>query len=346
MIIFDELDSFAAARGSYGNSGVEHSMVNQLLTEMDGFRDNELVFIVGTTNFMSALDPALLRPGRFEFHLAIPFPNAEDRRAIFQIHAKALGLKLTSDALDYAVRRTGYPVEGTDQLFSGDHIRAVCRTLGRRWLRERRTEDCLIPDIEWALTEQLERPKLTPNEERIVATHEAGHAVVALHCAHAPPVERISIRGDLGGSLGFVLHGEHVDQHVITRRQLEDRMSVLFGGREAERLLLEDVTTGAASDLERATELARALAGKVALGSAPTRVFDASASERALVQLEDAMQELLDAAEARARGILLAHRDEVEALVALLLEHKVVDRGVLLSIQPSPQTGPEEGSDG
>ena len=102
----------AAARGTYTGSGVEHSMVNQLLTEMDGFRPNEMVFVVGTTNFVESIDPALLRPGRFEFHINVPFPNSEDREAILRIYDDKLGLQLSPDALDYAVKRTGAPVEG------------------------------------------------------------------------------------------------------------------------------------------------------------------------------------------------------------------------------------------
>src|SRR5439155_23960199 len=104
VIVFDELDSFAAARGTYQGSGVEHSMVNQLLTEMDGFRREELVFVVGTTNFVESLDAALLRPGRFEFALHIPYPNTEDRREILRVHDKRLGLQLTEPAFDYAVK--------------------------------------------------------------------------------------------------------------------------------------------------------------------------------------------------------------------------------------------------
>src|SRR5205085_1295219 len=104
IIIFDELDSFASARGTYTGSGVEHSMVNQLLTEMDGFHKEELVFIVGTTNYVESLDPALMRPGRFEFHLHIPYPDDDDRRAILKIYDRKMKLKLTEEALDDAVR--------------------------------------------------------------------------------------------------------------------------------------------------------------------------------------------------------------------------------------------------
>ena len=138
IIVFDELDSFASARGTYSGSGVEHSMVNQLLTEMDGFHSEELVFVVGTTNFVEILDPALLRPGRFEFHLHIPYPDKDDRREILEIYNRKMQLEMDEDALDYAVRRTGEFVEGASHgtRYSGDHINALCRAMARIRLRE------------------------------------------------------------------------------------------------------------------------------------------------------------------------------------------------------------------
>ncbi|HZT79327.1 MAG TPA: ATP-binding protein, partial [Gemmataceae bacterium] len=173
IIVFDELDSFASARGTYTGSGVEHSMVNQLLTEMDGFHKEEMVFVVGTTNFVEILDPALLRPGRFEFHLHIPYPDADDRRAILGIYDQKMRLKMSAEALDYAVRRTGdgYATP-TGTPFSGDHLNALCRAVARLRLRERRADATTPDDIERALTEYDEKLELTPNEERLLATHE------------------------------------------------------------------------------------------------------------------------------------------------------------------------------
>src|SRR3954469_21666666 len=147
IIVFDEIDSFATARGTYTGSGVEHSMVNQLLTEMDGFHKDELVFVVGTTNFVESLDPALLRPGRFEFHLHIPYPDNEARREIIKIYDKKMNLKMSPEAIDYAVRRTGTgysTAQGTS--FSGDHLNAMCRSMARIRLREARTDESTPSD--------------------------------------------------------------------------------------------------------------------------------------------------------------------------------------------------------
>ncbi len=343
VIIFDELDSFAAARGTFTGSGVEHSMVNQLLTEMDGFRKNEMVFVVGTTNFVESLDAALLRPGRFEFQLQIPYPNADDRRAIFSIYDRKLGLALSERALEYAVKRTADRVEGSwsgsaeGSLYSGDHIQAVCRGIARSRIRESLTAATEIEDVERALTRYLERPALTSNEERVVATHEAGHAICALHCEHAPPIERISIQGDLAGALGFVAYADPAHRYVVTRNQLLDSICTLFGGREAEALFLEDVSIGSSRDLERATAIARSLveqfglAGSEELGvrqfaDEDPRSGHPPISEGTRQLLERCIRDVLERERGRARQLLETNRAQLAALRDLLLEKKVLDR--------------------
>lgn len=341
IIVFDELDSFATARGTYTGSGVEHSMVNQLLTEMDGFRKDELVFVVGTTNFVESLDAALLRPGRFEFHLHIPYPGADDRRAILSIYAERLQLNFSPRALEYAVRRTGDPVEGQNVRFSGDHLQALCRTLARMRLREKRSDVTELVDVEKALSEFVDRAELTHEEERVVATHEAGHAVVALFCPHAPPIERISIRGDLSGSLGFVRYSDPVNRYVTTRSQLLDNICTLFGGREAELLLLADLSIGSSADVQRATNVARALVEEFGMGGDDigVRHIDISKeapapSENLKARVEAAAHEVLERERRRAKDILATHRGLVETLRDLLLEKKVLDREALKHLFP------------
>lgn len=333
VLVFDELDSFATARGTYTGSGVEHSMVNQLLTEMDGFRRNEMVFVVGTTNLPESLDPALLRPGRFEFLLHVPYPDADDRRAILRVHDRQLGLALTDAALEHAVRRTAGPIEGGTGRYSGDHLQALARGLARTRVREGRTGPTDIDAVERALTAHLDPPALSPAEERVVATHEAGHAICALHCAHAPPIERISIRGDLSGALGFVQYGDAAHRYITTRSQLLDHLCVLFGGREAELLLLDDLSLGSGQDYERATDIARTLVERLALGGDP-RVWPEvpTASERTREQLEERVAGVLAEQRDRARQLVHAHRAEVEALRDLLLERKVLDRASLTQL--------------
>ena len=340
IIVFDELDSFAAARGTYTGSGVEHSMVNQLLTEMDGFNSDELVFVVGTTNFVEILDPALLRPGRFEFHLQIPFPDTADRRAILQIYNKSMKLEMTDDAIELAVKRTGDFVEGAapGTRFSGDHLNALCRALARIRLREdihRATEPA---DIERALTEWVERPNMTPAEERVVATHEAGHAVVSLFCKHAKPIDRITIRGDGISALGFVRYQDPTHRYIVTRGQLLDDLCILMGGREAESLLLDDISIGSAGDINHATDIARALVEEFGMGDESSdagivrfssdherdgRRGNLSAEQLELV--DRAIRKLTSDAQQQAAQILKDNRPIVELLRDELLQHKTID---------------------
>jgi cell division protease FtsH len=341
IIVFDELDSFAVARGSYQGSGVEHSMVNQLLTEMDGFRKDELVFVVGTTNFVESLDPALLRPGRFEFHLHIPFPNAEDRRAILGIYDQKLGLELSPRAIDYAVKRTADIVEGSNSRYSGDHLQALCRALARARLREGRVGALEVEDVETALSSWAERPSLTPKEEKVVATHEAGHAVTAMFCEHTPPIDRISIRGDLAGALGFVSYSDPAHKYVVTRGQLLDQICVLYGGREAELLFFDDLSIGSGADIARATEIARALVEQFGMGGDTVGVrrveaaHDDPASEMLLRSMEDSVKSVLEAQRARARELVAEHKTLIQTLRDLLLEKKVLDQESLASILPA-----------
>jgi cell division protease FtsH len=339
LIIFDELDSFAAARGTFTGSGVEHSMVNQLLTEMDGFRNDELVFIVGTTNFVESLDPALLRPGRFEFQLHIPYPDNADRRAILEIYDKKLKLQLSESGMNHAVRITSGIVQGASaQRYSGDHLQALCRQLARRRLRDNLSGPTEIPDIEWALDAYLERPELTREEEHVVATHEAGHAICALHCEHAPPIDRISIRGDLAGTLGFVEYADRAHRYVTTRGQLLDTICTLFGGREAELMLLGDMSAGSGHDLDRATSIARAVVEELGMADVlSARVFEEGRgrprlSDDSLRAIDKAVTGILDSERTRSQQILAKHRAELVALRDLLLEKKVVDRAALAHI--------------
>ena len=334
VIVFDELDSFAAARGTYQGSGVEHSMVNQLLTEMDGFRKEELVFVVGTTNFVESLDPALLRPGRFEFALHIPYPNADDRRAILGVHDKRLGLEMTEAAIDYAVKRSAEHVPGPSggTHYSGDHLQALCRQLARTRLRENLTAPTAPGDIDRAIEQYLDMPKLTTAEELVVATHEAGHAVCALGCRHVPPIDRISIRGDIGGALGYVQHADSAHRYVVTYAQLRDTICTMFGGREAEALLLDDVSIGASSDIQNATGIARALVERYGEECAELGIArwvhdrDVPVSEQTRGRIDDGIARILETERTRAQQILRDKRVLLIALRDLLIERKVLDR--------------------
>jgi cell division protease FtsH len=343
IIVFDEIDSFASARGMYTGSGVEHSMVNQLLTEMDGFHKEEMVFVVGTTNFVESLDPALLRPGRFEFHLHIPYPESEARREIIKIYDKKMGLKMTQEALDYAVRRTGagyLTAQGTS--FSGDHLNAMCRSVARIRLRESRTDETTPQDVERALTEYDDKLNLTPREEKLLATHEGGHAIVSLFTEHSRPIERITIRSENSWAAAYVRYKDDDSRRLgATYRQMFSDLCTLMGGIEAERLLLDDVSTGAAgSDLVRATELAHYMVEFC--GMSPGKKVDLrqyrdpekgqrlpNLSQEQLSEIDGKVNALLSEAREACAKILRENRAVLEVLRDLLIEKKTIDAAVL-----------------
>lgn len=330
IIVFDELDSFAAARGSYTGSGVEHSMVNQLLTEMDGFNANEMVFVIGTTNFVESIDEALLRPGRFEFKIHIPYPNADDREAILKIFDEKFGLSFDKEALGFAVRQTGQPVEGSDPSgrWSGDHIKALCRSLARKRLRASQRGPTTILDVEAVLTADADLPALTPAEELVIATHECGHALVALHTKNSPKIERISIRGDVAGSLGSVRFADPHHKYVTTHDQLLDSIAVLFGGREAERIILGKLSVGSSHDLETATGIARSLIEKCGYRTEDSDVVmssDKHMSDITRRGIDQRIEAVLDEQRKRAASIIEEHRIELLALCDKLQKDKTIE---------------------
>ena len=342
VIVFDELDSFASARGTYAGSGVEHSMVNQLLTEMDGFNSDELVFVVGTTNFAEILDPALLRPGRFEFQLQIPYPDSDDRRDILQIYNESMQLAMNSEAMNVAVRRSGDLVEGAapGTRFSGDHLNALCRSIARARLRDDRDDETTPADVDRALTEWVERPQMTPSEELVVATHEAGHAIVNLMCDHAKAIDRISIRGDMAGALGFVRYQDPARRYVVTQNELRDDICILMGGREAELLLLGDLSIGSSGDLTRATDIARALVEDFGMGTSEVGVGRFSSdterdgrrsnlSAGQLEALDRNVREVLESERQRAASILQQNSEILKVLRDLLLKQKTLETSAI-----------------
>jgi cell division protease FtsH len=350
IIVFDELDSFASARGTYTGSGVEHSMVNQLLTEMDGFRREEMVFVVGTTNFVEILDPALLRPGRFEFHLHIPYPDDDARREILRIYDKKMALKMSAETLEHAVRRTDFVVPGAaaGTMFSGDHLNALCRAVARRRLREGRKDETNPEDIEQALTEWVDKQNLTPAQERVVATHEAGHAVLAL--AFGRPILRIALTDDVVGALGYVRHSENPDQRkILNRNQMLDDICICLGGREAERLILKELYDGASSDLNNATALARTMVEVLGLGdddgigTVRYQANDGSGKRRSDLSpvqaeaLDRRVREIIEEQRQRAAKVLAERRQEVETLRDLLIEKKVIEAKTLGEMYPKSE---------
>ncbi|MEL6342411.1 MAG: AAA family ATPase [Myxococcota bacterium] len=352
IIVFDELDSFASARGTYTGSGVEHSMVNQLLTEMDGFRNDELVFVVGTTNFVSALDPALLRPGRFELTIHIPYPSDDDRRAILDIYRERFELPISDTQLDRMVRLTARYVDIERGIrFSGDHLYAAMRALKRIVLRRNDPDAPLSDaDIDKALHTRETEVKLTPDEERTIAIHEAGHAIAAYRLPNCPTIERISIATDGDQTLGYVMQAVKERRYVTTRAELLDDICVLLAGRAAEEMIIGDISVGAWNDLQRATEIGRMMVeelGMSTLGPRSFRVPDGEAAalnatarvnlaDQTAARIDAEIDRLLDEARRRAEDLLKKHRPQLNALTQRLLDQKTADLKTMKEIFGDP----------
>ncbi len=345
IIIFDELDSFASARGTYQSSGVEHSMVNQLLTEMDGFRKEEMVFVVGTTNFVESLDPALLRPGRFELHIEIPYPDAKDRMAIAEIYKKKFSLDMSEEMLQHLVDKTaGYVDEREGTRFSGDHIYAVFRALKREEIRKRG----LTVDkeaIHRAISKKRKKSvTFSEQEERTIAIHEAGHAICAHFLPHCAAVEKISIATDDADILGYVMRAVKENKYITTQKELLDDICVLLGGRVAEQICLGDVSAGAYDDLQKATLIARsmleelgmgttvglrAVAGREGVGRSAKRENVADGTAQVL---DEEIKTLLESQRDRADKLIHEHRSGFDTLVKTLLDKKTLEKDDVVAI--------------
>ncbi len=335
VVVFDEIDAFAAQRGTYTGSGVEHSMVNQLLTEMDGFRKNEMVFVVATTNFLTSVDGALMRPGRFEFLIEIPAPTADDRKAIATIYSQRFGLNLSDAVISHLVRRTeGLADREKNIPFSGDHLQSVCRALKRQSLRTGTTM-FTTEDIDRALQRKTRRAiVLSKEEERVIGVHEAGHALIAMLLPKATPPERICIAQDQEGALGYVLRAARTRPYVTTEDEMRADICVGLGGQTAERMMLGEVSVGAYADLQQCNLIARAMVEEYGMsGTLGARVMleDESgrsgmgASEARRVRIDAAIDEILRAEQARATELLGKNRELLNALWTLLLEKKVLE---------------------
>lgn len=339
VIIFDEIDSFAHQRGSYSGSGVEHSMVNQLLTEMDGFRKNEMVFVVATTNFLESLDGALMRPGRFEFMIEIPAPSAEDREAIIRIYDARFGLKLSDDVIKHLVRRTEGMADREKGLpFAGDHIQAVARALKRQQLRSGKLE-VTTDDIDKALQRKTRKPiVLSAEEEKVIATHEAGHALLAMLIPNATLPERITIASDMDGALGYVQRAARTKPYALTGKDLRAEICVALGGNVAEKLAFGETSVGAANDLRAANAIARSMVENYGMteGLGMCVVGDPKepVSQHLSEQRDREVSAILKSEYERATTTLTENKPMLDALVALLLERKTLDATALKSLKP------------
>jgi cell division protease FtsH len=320
IVFIDELDAVGGRRGA-DISGEKDQTLNQLLVEMDGFTARGDVVVIAASNLLEKLDPALLRPGRFDRQVFVAPPDRRGRERILAVHTRGKPLAPSVD-LGLVARQTSG--------LTGADLANICNEAAI-FAARRDAELVGAPDFDAALERvvagmQAQRG-LNEHEKRIVAYHEAGHALCAELLPAVDRVHRISIV-PRGRALGYTLNLPDEDRYLKTREELLDRMTMLLGGRAAERVVFGSVTTGAAGDYEAVTALAAAMIDEYAMGTrVKLRRLDRDASAEATRRLRDEEQaELAESAERAALTLLRGHRRWLDALATALLEREVLER--------------------
>jgi cell division protease FtsH len=340
IIFVDEIDAVGRHRGAGlgGGHDEREQTLNALLVEMDGFESNEGVILLAATNRPDVLDPALLRPGRFDRQVVVDAPDVRGREGILRVHAKKLPL---SDDVDLAIIARGTPG------MSGADLANVCNEAALLAAR-RGTDRVAMGDFEQAKDKVMlgtERRSLVLNdrERRLTAYHEAGHAVLGLKIPGMDPVHKVTIV-PRGRALGITASLPEEDRHSYTKEWLQGQLAMLFGGRVAEEMIFgaADVTTGAGNDIERATQMARRMVtsfgmseviGLVSIGDQEHEVFlgrelvqRRAVSEHTARLVDQEIKRILDAAHEKARGVLEENQDLLERIAQALLDRETLDR--------------------
>ena len=349
IIFIDELDALGKARGISGLNGNDEreQTLNQLLVQMDGFDSQNGVIILAATNRPEILDPALLRPGRFDRHVAIDRPDIKGREAILKVHAKNVVLSPEVDLAVVAAKTPGFAGADLANIVNEAALHAAREN--KKAVEPRDFDEAI--DRVVAGLEKRNRV-MNPKEKETVAYHEAGHALVAESRAHADRVSKISIIPRGIGALGYTQQLPTEDRYLLKRSELLDRLDVLLGGRVAEELVYGDVSTGAQDDLQRATDMARHMVtqygmserlGQVAFDSTRPSPFltvpqanqSVNYSEATARVIDEEVGRLIREAHDRVTQTLTQQRDSLEALARLLLEKEVVERSALEALLAS-----------
>ena len=255
IVFIDEIDAIGKKRqGNMSGNDEREQTLNQLLTEMDGFEGNNGVIILAATNQPDSLDPALTRPGRFDRRVPVELPDLKGREEILKVHAKKIRLAEEVDFNKIARMASGASGAELANIVNEAALRAVRN--GRKFV----TQSDLEESIEVVIAGyQKKNAILTDHEKHIVAYHEIGHALVAAMQTHSAPVQKITIVPRTSGALGYTMQVEEGNHYLMSKEEIENKIATLTGGRAAEKLVFDSITTGASNDIEQATKLARAM---------------------------------------------------------------------------------------
>ena len=337
IIFIDEIDAVGRQRGTGlgGGHDEREQTLNQLLVEMDGFTDNQGVIVIAATNRRDILDPALLRPGRFDRQITVGYPDIKGREAILRVHTK--NKKLAPDISLATIAKGTAGFTGADLANLVNEAALLAARNNRKAITQ--------PDIEEATIKVVAGPEkkskvVSEDEKRLTAFHEAGHAVCTFHCKTQDPVHQVSIipRGMAGG---YTISLPEHDRSFRSKTQMEEEIIVLLGGRVAEKIVLDEISTGASNDIERATDLARSMItrygfseklGPIVYGHDNSEVFlgrdysqGRNYSENVAAEIDGEIRELIDTSYENAKQILLNHRDQLDKVAHYLMEHEKID---------------------
>ncbi len=338
IIFVDEIDAVGRHRGTGlgGGHDEREQTLNQLLVEMDGFDGRKGVIVIAATNRPDVLDPALLRPGRFDRHVVLDAPDLRGREAILRIHSRGKPLQSNIDLNLVAQRTPG---------FSGADLSNVMNEAALLAARRDR-KDISAKEVEEAVERVMAGPErrsriIGPHEKRVLAYHELGHAMVARFTEGSDPVHKVSIIPRGKGALGYTLTLPEEDRYIVTKYELLARLRVTLGGRSAEEVVFGHQSTGAEDDLQKVTALARSIVcrwgmtdelGPVAYQAPPGNPFlgrDMNAtntvSERIASEIDAAVRKIIDTAHSEALDIVIKNRDLLDRLAVHLIEHEVLN---------------------
>jgi cell division protease FtsH len=338
IIFVDELDAVGRHRGAGigGGNDEREQTLNQLLVEMDGFSVNQNIILIGATNRPDVLDPALLRPGRFDRQIVVDRPDRLGRTQILEVHAKGKPFSPDADFDALAASTPGFTGAELANLINEAALLSARRgrtTIGQAELEEGVMRVIAGPEKKTRVFSELER--------RITAYHEMGHAFVGHFLEHSDPIHKISIVSR-GQALGLTVSLPTEDRFLTSRSALMDQLATMLGGRAAEELVFQEITTGAANDLERATAMARQMItrfgmseklGPRVFGSDPRQPFlgrelgaEPSYSEEMAQEIDEEIFRLIDDAHRRAAEVLVEHEERLHEIAAILIEQETIDR--------------------
>ena len=354
IVFVDEIDAVGRHRGAGlgGGHDEREQTLNQLLVEMDGFDESSGVILVAATNRPDILDPALLRPGRFDRQIVVDAPDLDGRRQILEVHSKEKPLAPDVD-LDIIARRTpGFTGADLANLMNEAAILAAREDY----------DEIHMNEVSNAIDRVIAGPErknrlMSDREKRVVAYHEAGHALVGHVLPNTDPIHKVSIIAR-GRALGWTLSLPLEDRYLKTRSELRDQLTMLLGGRTAEEVIFGDPTTGAADDIERASQIARAMVTKYGmseriglqqLGRANGEVFlgkemahEPDYSDDVAGVIDDEVRRIIDAAHTEAREIITLHRSTLDRLADMLVEQESVEEDELIALfEDRPDGAPD-----